>query len=184
MGAMATLMMTRSSLEATCRPARARPLTQRWACVCAQAAHRARPKDVADGGLTPLERWYLASRQGLLGVLFVMANDVSEKRARAWGILVFHGLQASGTTIGSGALAHTPLHYSGSRGGPWGRPGAWGGPLPDTGWLCHDAIMLVPLAAGGPGNPRLWLFRLEPADSVPSDYYCSAQADTTPFPPR
>ena len=40
-----------------------------------------------------LERWFATAKRGVLGVLFVMSNDVSEKRWRAWFIVVFHMLQ-------------------------------------------------------------------------------------------
>jgi hypothetical protein len=41
-----------------------------------------------------MERLYRTWRQGLLGVLFVMANDgVAEKRWRAWFLIIFHMLQ-------------------------------------------------------------------------------------------
>lgn len=49
------------------------------------------------GDVTAMERLYRTCRQGLLGVLFVMANDgVAEKRWRAWFLIVFHMLQVGG----------------------------------------------------------------------------------------
>jgi hypothetical protein len=60
-----------------------------------------------DAGLSAVERWYATCRQGLLGVLFVMANDTSEKRWRAWFLAIFEMLQArvcARACVGFGAV--------------------------------------------------------------------------------
>ena len=45
--------------------------------------------------LGAVERWYATTKRGLLGVLFVMSNDVSETPWRAWFIVLFHMLQVA-----------------------------------------------------------------------------------------
>ena len=62
-----------------------------WYCLVYQA-----PKGAPDnGGSSALERLYARFRQGLLGVLFVMANDAAHapKPWKSWFIVVFHMLQ-------------------------------------------------------------------------------------------
>ena len=51
----------------------------------------------SDADLTSMERLFQTCKQGLFGVLFVMSNDTSESKYRAWFIKLFHMLQVCGT---------------------------------------------------------------------------------------
>ena len=53
------------------------------------------PKGPPEESTSALERWYADFRRGLLGVLFVMANDTAHapKQWKSWFIVVFHMLQ-------------------------------------------------------------------------------------------
>ena len=51
--------------------------------------------------LTSLEKLFQTWKQGLFGVLFVMSNDASESKYRAWFIVLFHQLQVHDVTPGS-----------------------------------------------------------------------------------
>ena len=64
--------------------------------VCAAAWQAPGTSKDGEGGASLLERMYANSRQGLLGVLFVMTNgEASGKPWQSWFIVILHMLQVS-----------------------------------------------------------------------------------------
>ena len=62
------------------------------------------------GDETAIERWVRVSKQGVMGVLFVMSSDVSEKRAKTWFFTILQMFQV-GDVLGTVCeRSVTPYH--------------------------------------------------------------------------
>ena len=62
-----------------------------------------KPDDELDSLQRAIQNW----KQGVFGVLFVMANDAPESQLRAWVIIIVHQLQASHHSLDAAAAAAT-----------------------------------------------------------------------------